>query len=249
MITGILFTDPKEGEQPSHDDSEKEFTAEDIAKGVFFPKAGRRYNKADLDVNNQGTQGVYWLSEAITGDGATEPCYGSGALHPVRRDQIPLLEQGIRRKSRILYPTRLYQEVMRKALLFVSLLLPAVVLTAGCGGGKVKAGKPLPAWSEGYLDIHAINTARGECTFFILPDGTTLTVDAGEFSSESGKYRNMPQKPDSLTRPTRTYARYMRHFMPYKDSLDYFLLTHFHMDISDSWNQGVTVVRPTGVTY
>lgn len=119
---------------------------------------------------------------------------------------------------------------MRKALLFVSLLLPAVVLTAGCGGGKVKAGKPLPAWSEGYLDIHAINTARGECTFFILPDGTTLTVDAGEFSSESGKYRNMPQKPDSLTRPTRTYARYIRHFMPYKDSLDYFLLTHFHMD-------------------
>lgn len=41
VITGILFTDPKEGEQPSHDDSEKEFTAEDIAKGVFFPKAGR----------------------------------------------------------------------------------------------------------------------------------------------------------------------------------------------------------------
>lgn len=77
VITGILFTDPKEGEQPSHDDSEKEFTAEDIAKGVFFPKAGRRYNKADLDVNNQGTQGVYWLSEAITGDGATEPCYGA----------------------------------------------------------------------------------------------------------------------------------------------------------------------------
>ena len=119
---------------------------------------------------------------------------------------------------------------MKKARIFILLLLPAVVLTAGCGGGKARVGKPLPAWSEGCLDIHAVNTARGECTFLILPDGTTLTVDAGEFSSEPKKYRSMPQKPDSLTRPTRTYARYMRHFMPYKDSLDYFLLTHFHMD-------------------
>lgn len=119
---------------------------------------------------------------------------------------------------------------MKKTLIFVSLLFPAVLLTAGCGNEKVRIGQPLPTWSEGCLDIHAINTARGECTFFILPDGTTLTVDAGEFSSEPEKYRNMPRKPDSLTRPTRTYARYMRHFMPYKDSLDYFLLTHFHMD-------------------
>ncbi len=119
---------------------------------------------------------------------------------------------------------------MKNRLIFLSLLLPAVVLTAGCGGGKARVGKPLPAWSEGCLDIHAINTARGECTFFILPDGTTLAVDAGEFCSEPEKYRSMPQKPDSLTRPTRTYARYMRHFMPYADSLDYFLLTHFHAD-------------------
>ena len=45
---------------------------------------------------------------------------------------------------------------------------------------EVKIGKVLPAWKEGYLDIHAINTGQGECTFFILPDGTTMLVDAGE---------------------------------------------------------------------
>lgn len=78
---------------------------------------------------------------------------------------------------------------MKKARIFILLLLPAVVLTAGCGGGKARVGKPLPAWSEGCLDIHAVNTARGECTFLILPDGTTLTVDAGEFSSEPKKVR------------------------------------------------------------
>ena len=47
--------------------------------------------------------------------------------------------------------------------LLVSILASAVV-----------AGTPLPPWQEGCLDIHAINSGRGECTFFILPDGTTL---------------------------------------------------------------------------
>ena len=28
-------------------------------------------------------------------------------------------------------------------------------------------GKPLSAWAEGCLDIHAINSGRGECTFYI----------------------------------------------------------------------------------
>lgn len=94
---------------------------------------------------------------------------------------------------------------MKKARIFILLLLPAVVLTAGCGGGKARVGKPLPAWSEGCLDIHAVNTARGECTFLILPDGTTLTVDAGEFSSEPKKYRSMPQKRTaSRVRPAPT---------------------------------------------
>ena len=120
---------------------------------------------------------------------------------------------------------------MKRAILFLALLLPAVFMAAGCcGDGRAEIGKPLPAWSEGYLDIHAINTGRGECTFFILPDGTTLTVDAGEFSREAKAYRNVPQRPDTLTRPSHIYARYMKHFMPRKDTTDYFLLTHFHMD-------------------
>ena len=41
-------------------------------------------------------------------------------------------------------------------------------------------GKTLPALSEGCLDIHLINSGRGECNFYILPDGTTLLIDAGE---------------------------------------------------------------------
>jgi len=39
-------------------------------------------------------------------------------------------------------------------------------------------GEPLPAWQEGHLDIHHINTGRGAAAFYIFPDGTTLLVDA-----------------------------------------------------------------------
>lgn len=110
-------------------------------------------------------------------------------------------------------------------------MLPALLLNAGSKSDrKAETGEQLPVWSEGYLDIHAINSARGECTFFILPDGTTMTIDAGEFSSEPAKYHNVSQRPDSLTRPSHTYAAYMKHFAPHKNYTDYLMLSHFHMD-------------------
>lgn len=119
--------------------------------------------------------------------------------------------------------------MMIRAYLTTALLLPALCMSAGGNIPQAAVGTPLPEWTEGCLDIHAINSARGECTFFILPDGTTMTIDAGEFRTSSPRFANDVQRPDSLTRPTDTYARYMRHFMP-SDSLDYFLLSHFHMD-------------------
>ena len=74
--------------------------------------------------------------------------------------------------------------------LLISLLASAVI-----------AGTPLPPWQEGCLDIHAINSGRGECTFFILPDGTTMLVDAGEFVPATQKYPFVPQKPHEGVRP------------------------------------------------
>ena len=62
---------------------------------------------------------------------------------------------------------------------------------------EAKVGEPLPLWAEGCLDIHLINSGRGECAFYILPDGTTLLVDAGEIvvTDDTG----VPQKPDAST--------------------------------------------------
>ena len=44
------------------------------------------------------------------------------------------------------------------------------------------------------MDIHHINTGRGDCTFCILPDGTTLLIDAGE-NNRVGE-RVVAAKPD-----------------------------------------------------
>ena len=97
--------------------------------------------------------------------------------------------------------------------------------------GGVEVGKPLTLWSEGELDIHTISTGRGECLYFIMPDGTTMVVDAGEFSRESSDYKNVLQRPNASVRPTKIFADYIYHFMPKgKYSIDYFHLSHFHMD-------------------
>lgn len=98
---------------------------------------------------------------------------------------------------------------------------------------ELKVGDVLPVWQEGYLDIHAINTGRGECTFFIMPDGTTMCVDAGEIGTKDpSDYKMVPQRPNTATRAYWTYSNYMKHFMPAasNNTLDYFLLTHFHND-------------------
>lgn len=92
-------------------------------------------------------------------------------------------------------------------------------------------GKPLAAWSEGELDIHTISTGRGECLFFILPDGTTMVVDAGEFSRETSDYKNVLQRPNASIRPTKVYGDYIKHFLPRgKSAIDYMHISHFHMD-------------------
>ena len=94
-------------------------------------------------------------------------------------------------------------------------------------------GTPLPPWQEGCLDIHAINSARGECTFIILPDGTSMIVDAGEFVDyKPSKFNRVPPKPDGNTRPVEVYSRYIQHFLPpvCKGRLDYAIVTHYHND-------------------
>ena len=100
----------------------------------------------------------------------------------------------------------------------------------------LRAGSDMPLWSEGHLDIHFINSGRGECCFYILPDGTTLLVDAGEVvatykpNSIDGDAA-VEQKPNASTRPYMVYANYIKHFIPEnRTSINWCLASHFHID-------------------
>lgn len=60
------------------------------------------------------------------------------------------------------------------------------------------AQSTLPPWTPGTLDIHQISTGRGNAAFFILPDGTTMLVDAG--AAGDGIPQTDPH-PDASRRP------------------------------------------------
>jgi hypothetical protein len=90
--------------------------------------------------------------------------------------------------------------------------------------------RPFPPWRPGLLDIHHIATGRGSSTLLILPDGTTMMVDAG--ATQDGLQVSAPPKPSSSRRPGQWIARYAARQMQAagRTEIDYFLLSHFHPD-------------------
>ncbi|SPF54121.1 conserved exported hypothetical protein [Candidatus Sulfopaludibacter sp. SbA4] len=101
-------------------------------------------------------------------------------------------------------------------------------LLAAAAAAQTEAGRPLPAWTPGTLDIHQISTGRGNAALFILPDGTTLLVDAG--AAGDGLPQSEPH-PDASRTPGTWIARYAKRHLPTgATGLDYALITHFHGD-------------------
>ncbi|MGN0187934.1 MAG: ComEC/Rec2 family competence protein [Candidatus Cryptobacteroides sp.] len=109
------------------------------------------------------------------------------------------------------------------------LFLGCLAFFCNCGGGQNEVDEGyLPDWKRGMLDIHTISTGRGDAAFVIMPDGTSMMIDAGDNGKEKDR-----QHPDASLRPGEWQARYMKHFMrglPGKGRLDYALVTHFHND-------------------
>ena len=91
----------------------------------------------------------------------------------------------------------------------------------------------LSAWQHGYMDIHHISTGRGNCTFMILPDGTTMMVDAGDNGPANDDGTKLDRVPNESLTPAEWIVRYVTHFteeagLPAK--LDHMLVSHFHYD-------------------
>jgi beta-lactamase superfamily II metal-dependent hydrolase len=96
------------------------------------------------------------------------------------------------------------------------------------------AGRPLPRWERGTLDIHQINTGTGDAALFILPDGTTWLLDAAGVNRTGEREPNYdaPPQPNGSLRAGQWIARYIRKHHPEgeRGGLDYAMLTHFHGD-------------------
>jgi beta-lactamase superfamily II metal-dependent hydrolase len=104
--------------------------------------------------------------------------------------------------------------------------------------------KELSPWENGYLDIHFISTGRGNSTFILMPDGTSLLVDAGDLNRDSE--RMAPPVPDQSKTPGQWIADYIHQFHPKgkRAELDYVLITHYHGDHIGSFTlQSETHVR------
>lgn len=107
-------------------------------------------------------------------------------------------------------------------------LLAAIPVAA-----RAQTAPVLPPWQSGHLDLHHISTGRGNATFCILPDGTTLMIDAGaQRPTAAQRVYYVPAYPDESRRPGEWIARYVRRHLDRArlDAIDHFFLTHFHSD-------------------
>lgn len=163
--------------------------------------------------------------------------------------------------------------MIKKVLLLILSALVAACCVSSKSGGTPEdekkgddgvIGKPLAAWSSGFLDIHAVCTGRGECFFYIMPDGTTMVVDCGEIASgvttsttPSGEVisiHTVDPMPNSLAKAYETVGRYIKNFLPEgSSSIDYMLMTHYHNDHMGSLISGYPQSRDgnytlTGIT-
>ena len=106
-------------------------------------------------------------------------------------------------------------------------------------GQIAEKGKLLPNWKKGYLDIHHINTGRGNAAYFILPDSTNMIVDAGESDTSDERTlspRNTPIHPSADKLPFEWIAYYIKKVTPFQVThLDYAVISHFHEDHFGGW--------------
>jgi beta-lactamase superfamily II metal-dependent hydrolase len=121
---------------------------------------------------------------------------------------------------------------MKKILtVFVSLMSICILAVAqGPTNSESLIQKEFPRWKDGFMDIHSIATGQGDCTFIVLPDGTTWLIDAGDMGCPDGHNGWTGSIPDGSKHTGEWIKEYINHFSPRRDTIDYAMITHFHSD-------------------
>lgn len=158
--------------------------------------------------------------------------------HPAFLGQIAATLNSIARR-------RTFRRGLNIAL--ASLVLMGSTSPAAAAGDETDK---LPAWSPGYFYIHHISTGRGNSTYLVFPDGTTMVVDAGEADPKFVELKKpliaFPAVPDGTHSAGYWIADYIRKFAPAARPLkiDYAMITHFHTDHMGT----VTIDKPMSRT-
>lgn len=135
--------------------------------------------------------------------------------------------------------TLLYE--MQSLMMRFATILAFIIISSSTNAQEV--GKQLPAWREGYLDLHHINTGHGDAAFYIFPDGTTMLLDAGEMDPTSERVnspRNAALHPNNSKRAHEWIVDYVKRFHPVSSDpvIDFAVITHFHDDHFGSFYKG-----------
>lgn len=119
----------------------------------------------------------------------------------------------------------------RRPLWPIAVSLCIAALSSGLAAGQT-LGEPLPGWAPGHLDIHFINTGRGDAALLVFPDGTSLQVDAGDGGWDEGPPRGVVRKPNDSRTAGEWLARYAARALAHDSDpkIDYAFLTHLHSD-------------------
>lgn len=138
----------------------------------------------------------------------------------------------------------------RRALLKSVMYLSLASAVPGYACAAMVDSGPLPPRRDGEMDIHHIDTGRGNCTLVIAPDGTSIMIDAG--ASSAALETSGEPRPSAAMRPGQWQARYAQRQIP-SGKLDYLVVTHIHPDhigdvTAQSPKSSLGSFRLTGVT-
>lgn len=131
-------------------------------------------------------------------------------------------------------------------------MLAVVLIAAGCTGVQDKAGEAYRGWKPGEMDIHHIHTGMGEANLIIMPDGTSMLIDAGDLGPNDPSWempKAFPPIADAEFHPGKYVANYVMKVNPNGEKVDYFMSSHFHDDHLTNATSGAELTQGRNPDY